>query len=232
MSFDANEDYSYLATDEETIRRMVIEHTTGRWETAKSVATKVCYIIVLGIVIYMFWIAWQLYFWLIFFAAIPFNIWIALKVVRVPLRWFLQIDITSPQLNLYGVPKKWSWDGTALTAKDNKDNQLAIVHTINIKPNRRSVKTSMALSDIDRMEWLQDAKVLDRTLDRLENASAHLHYLQRTFYNQLIDTIRRMQLEGVGKPIKDFIQKDRIKLQQVTVNKRGETNVSGGDDED
>jgi hypothetical protein len=231
MTFDAQDnDFQYAKLDTEETK-MKIEHTTDKWETAKTLSKKLSYIIGVVVILYIFWTLWNIYFVVGFFVSLPFTYFPARKLVKVPLRWFFQIDVKQPKFNIFGVPKSWSWSGDALPATDNADNAISIVRTIDTSGFHK-VKTSMSTGDFDRLAFINDAKVLDRVVADKERLTAHLHYLKRNFWNAVIGTLMNMQDSSIAKPINELLRKSAIDLDLPTVGKRHETNTEQiGEDE-
>lgn len=227
-----SDDFSYVQLDREETKKLVIEHTTGKWETLKSGIYRVLALIVLALMLYGFWLLWGVYFWLDFFGALPFCWIIARKIVKIPIRWFLQIDTKAMQLNFVGVPRSWSWQGNSIAAKDNADNIINVVNKAKYSRTRRAVKSQMQAGDIDRLEFINDARTLERTIDRLEKLSGHLYYLQKNFFNEVINTVRRLQVESTARPIIELLRKTEIRLEQPSVGKRGQTDKEQVGDED
>ena len=105
MTYSDDLDFQYAAVDPEQAKRMIIEHTTDKWETAKTALSKLGYMLGVGAMIFVFWQIWGIFFWVAFFASLPFTYIVARKLVKIPIRWFMQIDVRQPRFNLFGIPK-------------------------------------------------------------------------------------------------------------------------------
>jgi hypothetical protein len=232
MSYSDELDYQYVGLDSEDTKKVVIEHTTDKWETAKSLTKKLSYLLAIALVIYVFWLIWGVYYWIAFFASIPFTFLVAKRLVKIPIRWFMQIDVKQPKFNIFGIPKTWSWSGTSLAASDNADNAISLVHKIKMTAHNRKVVTEMSTGDFDRLEFLNDAKTLDRVVEDKEKLTAHLHYLKRNFWNAVISTVMDMQTQSVAKPINELLRKSAINLDLPTVGKRHNTSTEQIEDDE
>jgi len=223
-------DYQYARIDNEQAKSLVIKHTSDRWETAKSLLTRLAYVIGLALLVYIFWEIWGIYFWIAFFASLPFTYFVAKKLVRIPIRWFLQIDVKQPKFNIFGIPKSWAWTGDALPATDNADNAISVVRSIDTSVFR-TVKTTMSIGDFDRLKFINDAKTLDRVVEDKERLTAHVHYIRRNFWNAVIKTFGDMQEASVAKPIYEILNKGLIDLDMhPSVGKRSATETPKGED--
>jgi len=222
MAYDAqNNDFAYAAIDHDATK-IRLEHTTDKWETAKTVTKKLSYVLLIGLILYGFWLAWGVFFIIAFLASLPFTYFPARKLVKIPLRWFFQIDVKQPRFNIFGVPKSWSWSGEALPATDNADNSISIVRTINTEGFHK-VRTTMSSGDFDRLEFLNDAKTLDRVVEDKEQLTARLHYMKRNFWNNVISTLTRMQEASIAKPIYELLRKETVDLSFDSVGKSPQT---------
>ena len=233
MTYSDDLDFQYAAVDPEQAKRMIIEHTTDKWETAKTALSKLGYMLGVGAMIFVFWQIWGIFFWVAFFASLPFTYIVARKLVKIPIRWFMQIDVRQPRFNLFGIPKSWSWSGDSLPATDNADNSISIVRTIKSQPHLRKVTTTMSSGDFDRLEFINDAKTLDRVVEDKERLTAYVHFLKRNFWNEVISKITDLQEAAVIRPINEILRKEMIDLNMTpSVGKSSATETPKGDDFD
>lgn len=222
MAYDGQDnDFAYASIDP-TAAKVRLEHTTDKWETTKSIFKKLGYVLGVGIVLYSFWLLWNIYFVIAFFASLPFTFFPARRLVKVPLRWFMQIDVKAPRFNIFGVPKSWRWTGDALPATDNADNTISIVRTFKTS-GIHSVQTTMSTGDFDRLEFINDARTLDRVVADKERLTSYVHFLKRNFWNEVIKTIIEMQGTSVQKPISELLRKSSIDLSNPSVGKSPKT---------
>lgn len=222
MSYDGD-DYQYTSLDKDKAKDFVITHTTDKWNTAKSILQKIFYLFLIGGAVYVCWSLWQFYFLIGFFATLPFTFFIANKLVKVPLRWYMIINVAAKKLSFFGVPRTWSFRGDSLALQDNKDNGVFVVSRLNLNHTRHRITTETKHSDFDRLEFLNDAKTLDNVVDKLEETQAYAFNLERNFFNEVLATVRELQQSGVAIPIQEIIARRKVDLQNSSVLKRGET---------
>lgn len=228
MSYDDNE-FALASLDREKVKDFTITQTTDKWNTAKSVLQKIFYLLAIGVGLYLCWSFWGIYFPIGFFASMPFTFIFANKLVKVPLRWYMSIDVTNKKLSFFGVPRSWSFRGDTLPLIDNKDNNVYIINTIDLNYPRHRVTTTMKNSDMDRLAFLNDASTLDIVVDKLEEVQLYAYKLERNFYNEVIATMRKLMASVVGESLVDILRQSKAKLENSSVLKRVKKEVTESD---
>lgn len=207
----------------EDYKKLVVEQTTGKWETAKSITQRIIIIAFLALVTYVLYLMFEWYFWLNVIISLPIAYWIANKIIRVKVRWFLKIDIKTQTIYFYAVPKSYRWNGQALPLKDNADNVLNVVNSIDYSTIKKTVKTTFTLTDYDRIQALYDMAVLDNVLVKMEKLQIDYYTLKRNFWNNVLKKIRQLQVRSVEIPIEKILARPTINISDSTVGKSQET---------